>query len=207
MMTCWKTLYDLCTVTKRSDSRRGMHITAKAYLKRGDKIGTRMEKNFRDNGEYILLRGKRNGSYPGILQELETQSVQNIGEEELLNLCQSIPQKYRRNAVFLMNAVTQHELFENLKHSRLCGMSSRAGGGFQIMNTPIILTNSMPCIRSGDIPVLYGDFSQIQIEDGAREDMQQEPHEEVPDGLVCTIGGHMDYRILDKEAVKGLKMI
>lgn len=56
------------------------------------------------------------------------------------------------------------------------------------------------------MPVLYGDFSQIQIEDGGREDMQQEAREDMPDGFTCTLGGYMDCRILDREAVKGLKM-
>ena len=75
------------------------------------------------------------------------------------------------------------------------------------MNTPIMLTNAMPCIGTGKVPVLYGDFSQIQIEDGEREDMQQEAREEMPDGFTCTLGGYMDCRILDREAVKGLKIV
>lgn len=57
------------------------------------------------------------------------------------------------------------------------------------------------------MPVLYGDFSQIQIEDGGREDMQKEASEEMPDGFTCTLGGYMDCRILDREAVKGLKIV
>ena len=61
-------------------------------------------------------------------------------------------------------------------------------------------------IGSGKVPVLYGDFSQIQIEDGGREDMQKEASEDMPDGFTCTLGGYMDCRILDREAVKGLKI-
>lgn len=76
---------------------------------------------------------------------------------------------------------------------------------------PRTLRNSqfylMPCIGSGKVPVLYGDFSQIQIEDGGREDMQKEASEEMPDGFTCTLGGYMDCRILDREAVKGLKIV
>lgn len=165
-----------------------------------------MEKNLLDASEYILLRGKGNGSYPGLLQEVDTLSVQEIGEEEILQLCQSVPKEYRSKAVFLMNAITQHELYNALRESTLCNMTCGANNVFRIMNTPIMLTNAMPCIGSGKVPVLYGDFSQIQIEDGGREDMQQEAREDMPDGFTCTLGGYMDCRILDREAVKGLKM-
>lgn len=206
MMINWKTLFDLCSVQKRPSSKRGTHITAKAYLRRGDKTAVRMEKNLLDTGEYILLRGKANGSYPGLLQEVDSLPVREIGEEEILQLCQSVPKEYRSKAVFLMNAITQHELYNSLRDSTLCNMSCGSGRVFRIMNTPIMLNNAMPCIGSGKVPVLYGDFSQIQIEDGGREDMQKEASEDRPDGFTCTLGGYMDCRILDREAVKGLKI-
>ena len=179
MMINWKTLFDLCPVQKRPNSKRGTHITARAYLRRGDKTAVRMEKNLLEAGEYILLRGKGNGSYPGLLQEVDTLPVQEIGEEEILQLCQSVPKEYRSKAVFLMNAITQHELYNALRDSTLCNMTCGANNVFRIMNTPIMLTNAMPCIGTGKVPVLYGDFSQIQIEDGEREDMQQEAREEM----------------------------
>ena len=207
MMINWKTLFDLCPVQKRPNSKRGTHITARAYLRRGDKTAVRMEKNLLDAGEYILLRGKANGSFPGLLQEVDTLSVQEIGEEEILQLCQSVPKEYRSKAVFLMNAITQHELYNALRDSTLCNMTCGANNVFRIMNIPIMLTNAMPCIGTGKVPVLYGDFSQIQIEDGEREDMQQEAREEMPDGFTCTLGGYMDCRILDRTAVKGLKIV
>jgi|GEM_PF-5269941 len=207
MMINWKTLFDLCPVQKRPNSKRGTHITARAYLRRGDKTAVRMEKNLLDAGEYILLRGKGNGSYPGLLQEVDTLPVQEIGEEEILQLCQSVPKEYRSKAVFLMNAITQHELYNALRDSTLCNMTCGANNVFRIMNIPIMLTNAMPCIGTGKVPVLYGDFSQIQIEDGEREDMQQEAREEMPDGFTCTLCGYMDCRILDRTAVKGLKIV
>jgi len=207
MMINWKTLFDLCPVQKRPNSKRGTHITARAYLRRGDKTAVRMEKNLLDAGEYILLRGKGNGSYPGLLEEVDTLPVQEIGEEEILQLCQSVPKEYRSKAVFLMNAITQHELYNALRDSTLCNMTCGANNVFRIMNIPIMLTNAMPCIGTGKVPVLYGDFSQIQIEDGEREDMQQEAREEMPDGFTCTLCGYMDCRILDRTAVKGLKIV
>lgn len=207
MMINWKTLFDLCPVQKRPNSKRGTHITARAYLRRGDKTAVRMEKNLLEAGEYILLRGKGNGSYPGLLQEVDTLPVQEIGEEEILQLCQSVPKEYRSKAVFLMNAITQHELYNALRDSTLCNMTCGANNVFRIMNIPIMLTNAMPCIGTGKVPVLYGDFSQIQIEDGEREDMQQEAREEMPDGFTCTLCGYMDCRILDRTAVKGLKIV
>ena len=207
MMINWKTLFDLCPVQKRPNSKRGTHITARAYLRRGDKTAVRMEKNLLDAGEYILLRGKGNGSYPGLLQEVDTLPVQEIGEEDILQLCQSVPKEFRSKAVFLMNAITQHELYNALRDSTLCNMTCGANNVFRIMNIPIMLTNAMPCIGTGKVPVLYGDFSQIQIEDGEREDMQQEAREEMPDGFTCTLCGYMDCRILDRTAVKGLKIV
>ena len=46
-----------------------------------------------------------------------------------------------------------------------------ASDGFLLMNVPVLLSDSMPCAGEGKVPVLFGDLSQICIEDCGRDDL------------------------------------
>ena len=54
------------------------------------------------------------------------------------------------------------------------------------MDKPVMLCNAMPFIRKGNVPILFGDFSKVSIKDCGHDELQQDPCNGNPDGLVCT---------------------
>ena len=200
-------LYDLCPRVHVPRSEKMIPINSVARLNNGDDRQKCMEEQLHHTGEYILLRGKKDGSYNGLLSEVDVASVKDIGETEILSLVSSVPEGYRKNAVFLMNFSTLYGLYNALRNSTLCRMATDWSGRFLIMNTPVMLTNAMPMIGRGSVPVLYGDFSGVRIEDGGHDAVKSEIREGVPKGITCSLKGYMGCSLTDREAVKGLKMI
>ena len=200
-------LYDLCPKVHVPRSEKMIPINSVARLNSGDDRQKCMEEQLHHTGECILLRGKKDGSYGGLLNEVDVMPVQDIGESEILSLVSSVPEEYRKNAVFLMNFSTLYGLHNTLKNSTLCRMTTDWSGRFLIMNTPVMLTNAMPMIGRGSVPVLYGDFSGVRIEDGGHDAVKSDVREGVPKGITCSLKGYMGCSLIDREAVKGLKMI
>ena len=163
-----------------------------------------MEKQLLNTGEYILLRGK--DSYNGLLQRVETNPVSRIAGQAIVDLYNSVPKSYRKNAVFLMNTVTLNELSRSLGEDRNL-LSSQEDGTFMLMDHPIVLCNAMPFIGSGSVPILFGDFSKVSIEDCGRDELQQEPYDGNPGAMQYTLTGYMDCMLEEQLAVRGLKII
>ena len=200
-------LYDLCPRVQVPRNKKTIPINIMAHLQNSDDKQKHMEEQLHHTGEYILLRGKKDGSYGGLLGEVDAIPVQNIGESEILNLVSSVPESYRKDAVFLMNFSTLYGLYNTLKNSTLCRMTTDWSDRFLIMNTPVMLTNAMPLVGRGSVPVLYGDFSAVRIEDGGHDAVKTEPREGVSRGITCSLKGYMGCSLTDRDAVKGLKMI
>ena len=157
---------------------RAARITAMSYLRDCPDKEQRMEKQLLNTSEYILLRGK--DSYSGLLQMVDTNPVSRITGQAITVLYNSVPKSHRKNAVFLMNTVTLNELSRSLGTDRTM-LSSRDDGTFMLMDHPVVLCNAMPFIGSGSVPILFGDFSKVSIEDCGRDELQQEPCEGNPD--------------------------
>ena len=206
-MKDWKRLFDICPVVKASPNDKTVRITAMAHLKVSMDCKQHMEEQLMHTGEYILLRGKTDGSYSGLLGEVDIVPVHAIDEQAINELYRSVPEKHRENAVFLMNAVTLHELYRVLRDGSGNLMTSSNEDGFMLMNTPVVLCGAMPCISAGSVPILYGDFSSVCIEDAGRDELQQEPRSGYDDENVCSMTGYMNCKLMDRQAVKGLKMI
>ncbi len=200
-------LYDLCPRVQVPRNEKTIPINIIAHLRSSDDKQKCVEEQLHYIGEYILLRGKKDGSYGGLLSEVDVTPVREIGESEILSLVSSVPESYRKDAVFLMNYSTLYGLYNAMKNSTLCRMTTDWSGRFLIMNTPVMLTNAMPLAGIGSVPVLYGDFSGVRIEDGGHDAVKTEPHAGAPRGITCSLTGYMGCRLIDREAVKGLKMI
>lgn len=206
-MNRWKSLYDACPAVQVSRTENMMHVTVMAHLKSSGDNQRGMEQMLRSTGEYILLRGKGDGSYGGLLNMVDVTPVRNIGEDEILRLVSSVPEEKRKNAVFMMNFETLSRLHETLKSSTICRMSTDWKGQFHIMNTPVMLCSAMPCSDREKVPVLYGDFSAVRVEEGGHDAMQTEPRMGHPSGVTCTLRGYFSCRLYDREAVKGMKVV
>ena len=200
-------IYDLCPTARVSRNEKSIPVTAMMRLKHSENRQKRMEEQLLNTGEYILLRGKKDGGYGGLLGEVNVTPVREIGESEILRLVSSVPESYRKDAVFLMNFATFYGLYNTLRNSTLCRMTADWSGRFHIMNTPVMLTNAMPLADRGSVPVLYGDFSGVRIEDGGHDGVEAKQTDGRPGTVTCSLRGYMGCRLVDRDAVKGLKLV
>ena len=203
-MKKWMSLFDLCPIRPSVQKERAARITAMSYLRDCQDKEQRMEKQLLNTGEYILLRGK--DSYNGLLQRIETNPVSRITGRAIMDLYNSVPKSYRKNAVFLMNTVTLNELSRSLGTDRTM-LSSRDDGTFMLMDHPVVLCNAMPFISKGSVPILFGDFGKVSIEDCGRDELQQEPCEGNPGTQQYTLTGYMDCMLEEQLAVRGIKIV
>jgi len=203
-MKKWMSLFDLCPIRPSVQKERAARITAMSYLRDCQDKEQRMERQLLNNSEYILLRGK--DSYNGLLQRIETNPVSRITGQAIVDLYNSVPKSYRKNAVFLMNTVTLNELSRSLGMDRNL-LSGRDDGTFMLMDQPIVLCNAMPFISKGSVPILFGDFGKVSIEDCGRDELQQEPCEGNPGTQQYTLTGYMDCMLEEQLAVRGIKIV
>ena len=203
-MKKWISLFDLCPIRPGMHKDRAARITAMSYLRNCPDKEQRMEKQLLNSSEYILLRGK--DSYNGLLQRVETNPVSRITGQAIVDLYNSVPKSHRKNAVFLMNTVTLNELSRSLGTDRTM-LSSRDDGTFMLMDKPIVLCNAMPFIGQDSVPILFGDFGKVSIEDCGRDELQQEPCEGNPGTQQYTLTGYMDCMLEEQLAVRGIKVV
>ena len=203
-MKKWISLFDLCPIRPGMRNERAARITAMSYLRDCPDKEQHMEKQLLNTSEYVLLRGK--DSYNGLLQRIETNPVNRITGRAIMDLYNSVPKSYRKNAVFLMNTVTLNELSRSLGMDRNL-LSGRDDGTFMLMDQPIVLCNAMPFISKGSVPILFGDFGKVSIEDCGRDELQQEPCEGNPGTQQYTLTGYMDCMLEEQLAVRGIKIV
>ena len=202
-MKKWISLFDLCPIRPGMRNDRAARITAMSYLRDCPDKEQHMEKQLLNTSEYILLRGK--GGYNGLLKMVETNPVSRITGQAITDLYNSVPKSYRKNAVFLMNVVTLNELSRSLGLERDL-VSCKGDGTFMLMNKPIVLCNAMPFIREGSVPILFGDFSKVSIEDCGRDELQEEAYDGNSDTQQYTLTGYMDCMLEEQLAVRGMKI-
>ena len=202
-MKKWISLFDLCPIRPGIHKDRAARITAMSYLRDCLDKEQCMEKQLLNTSEYILLRGK--DSYNGLLQMVETNPVSRITRQAIMELYNSVPKTYRKNAVFLMNVVTLNELSRSLGLERDL-VSCQDDGTFMLMDKPIVLCNAMPFIQEGSVPILFGDFSKVSIEDCGRDELQEEAYDGNPDTQQYTLTGYMDCMLEEQLAVRGIRI-
>ena len=204
-MKKFRSLFDLCMVREGQRNGNTVKITAMSYLRPCDDKELRMEDRLLQTSEYILLRGKRDGSWPGLLREVSIVPVRRIDGQAVIDLHDSVPAEHQKNAVFLMNVVTLHEL--RLTDSARELLTHEENGGFRLLDKPIVLCDSMPCTKKGSVPMLYGDFSKICIEDCGRDELWQECRNGNTDDARCAMTGYLNCTQEDRQAIWGLKLM
>jgi len=204
-MKKWISLFDLCPIRPGMRNDRAARITAMSYLRDCPDKEQRMEKQLLNTSEYILLRGK--DSFNGLLHMVDTNPVSRITGQAIMELYNSVPKSYRKNAVFLMNVVTLNELSRSLDSDSRALLYCKGDGVFMFMDKPIVLCNAMPFISKGSVPILFGDFGKVSIEDCGRDELQQEPCEGNPGTQQYTLTGYMDCMLEEQLAVRGIKIV
>ena len=143
----------------------------------------------------------------GLLAQVETQSVPEITEEAIITLWQSIPRQHQANAVFYMNVVTHNKLMDKFRDSPYHLMSSDRTYGFQLLNKPIVFSNDMPCgNHSNEVLIQYGDFGQVEVLQQGTDPVQEHECITFPGTVEVSMDGYAQVRLLDRQAVKGLRV-
>ena len=203
-MKKWISLFDLCPIRPGMRNERAARITAMSYLRDCPDKEQRMEKQLLNTSEYILLRGK--DSFNGLLQMVETNQVHQITDQTITDLYNSVPKSYRKNAVFLMNVITLNEFSRSFDSDSRALLSCKGDVTFTLVDKPIVLCNAMPFIQEGSVPILFGDFSKISIEDCGRDELQEEAYDGNPDTQQYTLTGYMDCMLDEQLAVRGIRI-
>ncbi len=199
-----KTLFQLCQMTYAPRNAQCKPITGTAWCVSADddpRRAIRVTRALQHTTARALLRDPAKG----LLRQVEAAPVDQITEESILHLWQSIPKERQANAVFLMNGATLDTLCNTLKDGP-CALLSRTEQGFRLMNKPIVLDIHMPCIGPGAVPILYGDFSQVQITDQGTGKLQARKDPAHPGMEECSMNAYMDVRLTDRQAVKGIRI-
>ena len=204
-MRKYRSLFDLCMVREGQRNGKTVKITAMSYLRPCDDREQRMEDRLLQTSEYILLRGKRDGSWPGLLREVSIVPARRLDGQAVIDLRDSLPEAYQENAVFMMNVVTLHELCLTPGVRNL--LTREGDGGFRLLDKPIVLCDSMPCTKKGSVSVLFGDFSKVSIEDCGCDELWQECRSEDSGNARCAMTGYLNYTLEDRQAIWGLKLL
>ena len=199
-----KTLLQLCQMTCAPRNAQCKPITGTAWCASTDddpRRAVRVTRALQHTTARALLRDPAKG----LLRQVEAAPVNQITEEAILHLWQSIPKERQANAVFLMNGATLDTLCTTLQDGPYA-LLSRTEQGFRLMNKPIVLDTNMPCIEPGKEPILYGDFSQVQITDQGTGKLQARKDPAHPGMEECSMNAYMDVKLMDRQAVKGVKI-
>ena len=141
------------------------------------------------------------------MQRIETNPVSRITGRAIVDLYNSVPKAYRKNAVFLMNVVTLNDLSRGLDSDSRALLSYKGDGTFMLMDQPIVLCNAMPFISQGGVPILFGDFSKVSIEDCGHDELHEEPYDSNSSSMQCTLTGYMDCMLEEQLAVRGIRIV
>lgn len=199
-----KTLLQLCQMTCAPRSAQCKPITGTAWCVSTDEEPRRAVRVNRAL-QYTTARALLRDPEKGLLRQVEAIPTDQITEEALLQLWQSVPREHQANAVFLMNGATLETLYNTLKDGPYAVLS-RTEQGFRLMNKPIVLDTNMSCIGPGKVPILYGDFSRVQITDQGTGKLQTRKDPAHPGMEECSMNAYMDVRLMDRQAVKGVRM-
>lgn len=163
--------------------------------------------------EEAFLDGDGNGKPLGLMRQLErTVETQNAGEitvDDIVDLQYSIPEPYRKNAVFLMSDATVRELRKirtafdrNIWEDELTKETPT-----KLLGVPVIVCDALPAPESGSMPVLFGDFSRFVIGDREHRSIKRLNELYARNGQVgFQVCERVDAILMDKRVMAGLKV-
>ena len=114
--------------------------------------------------EEVFIAGDGEGKPLGLIRQAKvgcmTENAGSVSSEDVLNLIFSAPEKHRRNGTLLMNDNTLLALY---KQCAAQGQSLWLGKDDTFFGYRIVRCASMPDAASGSMPILFGDFKQVYI--------------------------------------------
>ena len=203
-MNQFKSIRELGKVRNAARSQDSMLVTSRRYHSENaiDKFDWATHSLNYDMNHALLRHGEK-----GLLAQVEAQSVSEITEEAIIALWQSVPRQHQANAVFYMNVVTHNKLLDKFRSSPYHLMSNDRTEGFQLLNKPVVFSNDLPCCSfTNEVLILYGDFRQVEVRQQGTDPMQEHECIDFPGSVEVSMDGYAQVRLLDKQAVKGLRV-
>lgn len=150
--------YKIATLSKLSHSFiKDMNFDLNSYLKMD------FARRFGRCEEDLFINGTGVDEPAGILSSAELgvkSETSYFQHEDLIDLFFSVKPEYRQNAVWLMNDRTV--LFIR-KFKDMSGRYLLEEGSKTLLGKEIVISNHMPDIQAGALPVLFGDLSYFWI--------------------------------------------
>ena len=152
------------------------------------------------------------GLLPTLAQSASSTLQTNSGEismDDLITLTFSVDRVYRRAASFLMSDVTLAKIrrLKDNTQNYLWQPSLIQGEPDKIFGYNVYTSNYLPPAESGNVPILFGDFSAFVI--GDRGNRQFRPLRELyalSDKTAFLMLERVDCILTDRHAIRGLKI-
>lgn len=133
-----------------------------------------------------------------------TASAGSVSVEDVLNLIFSVPEKHRRNGILLMNDNTLLALY---KQCAAQGQSLWLGKDDTFFGYRIVRCASMPDAESGSMPVLFGDFKKVYINNnGTRSIKRLDQLFIANDHVGFLMAERVGIKLMVQDAIKSLKV-
>ena len=133
-----------------------------------------------------------------------TDNAGTVSLQDVLNLIFSVPEKYRRNATLLMNDNTLLQLYQQAMEQ---GKQLLFGNSDTFFGMPIVRCAAMPDVAPGSIPILFGDFKQVYINNNGKRSIKRLDQLFIAnDHIGFLLNERVGIKLAVPDAVKGLKV-
>ena len=163
--------------------------------------------------EEAFIAGDGEDKPLGLIRQVKvgsmTESAGSLSVEDVLNLIFSVPEKHRRNGVLLMNDNTLLALYKQCaaQGQNLWLGKTNDGKDDTFFGYRIVRCSSMPDAASGSMPILFGDFKQVYINNnGYRSIKRLDQLFIANDHIGFLMAERVGIKLTVSDAVKSLKV-
>jgi HK97 family phage major capsid protein len=163
--------------------------------------------------EEAFIAGDGMGKPLGLIHQAkvgcETQTAGTVSIEDVLNLIFSVPEKHRRNGTLLMNDNMLLSLYKQCtaQGQNLWLGKTNDGKNDTFFGYRIVRCASMPDAASGSMPILFGDFKQVYINNnGYRSIKRLDQLFIANDHIGFLMAERVGIKLMVPDAVKGLQV-
>ena len=133
-----------------------------------------------------------------------TEAAGSVSIEDVLNLICSVPEKHRRNGTLLMNDNTLLHLYQE---AMVQGKQLLFNKPDTFFGMPIVRCASMPDAQPGSIPILFGDFKQVYINNNGKRSIKRLDQLFIAnDHIGFLLSERVGIKLAVLDAVKGLQV-
>ena len=173
----------------------------------------RFEESFAKAEEEAFFTGDGNGKPLGIIHQAEVGKVVDKAKEldfdDIIDLIYSVEEPYRKNGVLIVSEDTALAL-KKLRIYRGYPAwipSLEKDLPDTLLGYPVYVSNNLPSLKSGNKPILFGDFSYYWIGECGKRSIKRLLERYADHGQVGYIGSErIDAKLVLPEAVKALKI-